>query len=92
VNSRPGSRSSRCSSWGPRAAGGTLISVSGYEVSDHDLTVHVAVDVVAGGWAARATNPHTPDVLVCYAIIVTGNAPTATPDVNAEPCRYPLTG
>lgn len=82
---------------GPRGEGvgmldrslGKLVSIVRYEASADGATVHLAVEVVAGG--RYTDNPAPSPIIVCVEVATEGQGdPGSTPAITVEPCRYPL--
>ena len=71
-----------------RANGQELVTLIRSDARPGVVVQHLVVEVVAGGWGARATDPAAPDVLVCYAWEL--HQPDRTASLHPEPCGYPL--
>ncbi|MBX6752012.1 MAG: hypothetical protein IRY85_20520, partial [Micromonosporaceae bacterium] len=69
---------------------GKLISIVRYEAAaDGSMTVHLAVEVVAGG--RSKDNPAPSPVVVCVEAATEGTGDrTLTKSMSVEPCQYPL--
>ena len=68
---------------------GKLVAVTGYEATAAGLTLHLAVEVVAGG--RRADNPSPSPIVVCVGVVTEGwGNHVSTRSIAVEPCAYPL--
>jgi len=68
---------------------GKLVAVVGYEATAAGLTLHLAVEVVAGG--RRADNPAPSPIVVCVGVVSEGwGNRTSTRSIAVKPCGYPL--
>lgn len=68
---------------------GKLVTVVGYEATADGLTLHLAVEVVAGG--RRVDNPSPSPIVVCVDVVTEGwGNNTLTKSITVAQCPYPL--